>query len=118
MFSPLNWTNPDLTVSRMTRDEARRQLLTNLQAHTRLEAAAKIKEIKDEAQRAADAEAFFIIDIDSVPAAATVPAVIPERFKKERRSMVAPSTAACTVDEFVPCFLTSFISSLQTILFH
>jgi ribonuclease Y len=47
-------------VSRMTRDEARRQLLTNLQAQTRLEAAASIKEIKDEAQRAADAEAVKI----------------------------------------------------------
>jgi ribonuclease Y len=50
-------------VSRMTRDEARRQLLTNLQAQTRLESAAKIKEIKDEAQRAADAEAVKIISL-------------------------------------------------------
>jgi ribonuclease Y len=50
-------------VSRMTRDEARRQLLTNLQAHTRLESAAKIKEIKDEAQRMAEAEAVKIISL-------------------------------------------------------
>ncbi len=48
-------------VSRMTRDEAKRQLLVNLQAQTRLESAAMIKEIKEEAQRTADAEAVKII---------------------------------------------------------
>jgi len=50
-------------VSRMTRDEARRQLLTNLQAQTRLQSAAKIKEIKDDAQRSADTEAVKIISL-------------------------------------------------------
>lgn len=48
-------------VSGMTRDEARRQLRTNLKGQARYEAAAMIKEIKDEAQRTADAEAVKII---------------------------------------------------------
>ena len=48
-------------VAEMTRDEARRQLLANLKAQTRLEAATLIKEAKDDAQRTADAEAVKII---------------------------------------------------------
>jgi ribonuclease Y len=48
-------------VSGMTQDEARRQLLANLRAEARYEAAAMIKEIKDEAQRTADSEAVKII---------------------------------------------------------
>ena len=48
-------------VSGMTRDEARRQLLANLKASTRLDAAQMIREIKDEAQRSADKEAQKII---------------------------------------------------------
>jgi len=48
-------------VSGMTRDEARRQLLANLKAKTRLEAAVMIKEVKDEAQRNAEAEATKIM---------------------------------------------------------
>ncbi|HXV77519.1 MAG TPA: ribonuclease Y, partial [Candidatus Polarisedimenticolaceae bacterium] len=47
-------------LAEMTRDEAQRQLLANLKAETRLEAANLIKEIKDEAQRNADAEATKI----------------------------------------------------------
>jgi ribonuclease Y len=47
-------------VSGMTRDEARRQLLANLKAQTRYDAAAMIKEIKDEAQRSAEREATKI----------------------------------------------------------
>jgi ribonuclease Y len=42
--------------SGLTRDEARRQLLQNLKAEVRFEAAALVKEIKDEAQRGAEAE--------------------------------------------------------------
>ena len=48
-------------VSGMTREEARRQLLANLKAQTRLEAAQMIKEIKDEAQKNAETEATKII---------------------------------------------------------
>jgi ribonuclease Y len=48
-------------ISAMTREEARRQILTNLKAETRYEAAALIKEIKDEAQRSAESEATKII---------------------------------------------------------
>jgi ribonuclease Y len=48
-------------VSGMTRDDARRQLLANLKAKTRLEAAVMIKEIKDEAQRNAEGEATKIM---------------------------------------------------------
>ncbi|HKQ62520.1 MAG TPA: ribonuclease Y [Candidatus Polarisedimenticolaceae bacterium] len=48
-------------VSGMTADEARRQLLTNLRAQTRLEAAQMVREIKEEAQRGAEAEATKII---------------------------------------------------------
>jgi ribonuclease Y len=48
-------------VSGLTRDEARRQLLANLKAQTRYEAATMIKEIRDEAQRVADAEATKIV---------------------------------------------------------
>ena len=48
-------------ISAMTRDEARRQLLANLKVEARYEAASLIKEIKDEAQRTADAEAVKII---------------------------------------------------------
>jgi ribonuclease Y len=47
--------------SALTREEARRQLLQNLRAETRHEAAALIKGIKDEAQRTADGEAIKII---------------------------------------------------------
>ena len=48
-------------VSTMTQDEARRQLLANLQADARWEAARLIKDIKDEAQRNAEKEATRII---------------------------------------------------------
>jgi len=48
-------------VSSMTRDEARRQLLANLKAQTRYDAAAMIKEIKDEAQSSAETEATKIL---------------------------------------------------------
>lgn len=47
-------------VSEMSREEARRTLLSNLQAQTRLEAASMIKEIRDEAQRNAESEAVKI----------------------------------------------------------
>jgi ribonuclease Y len=47
-------------VSGMTREEARRQLVANLRAQTRLESAAMMREIKDEAQRVAEAEAVKI----------------------------------------------------------
>jgi ribonuclease Y len=47
-------------VSGMTREEARRQLVANLRAQTRLESAGMIREIKEEAQRAAEAEAVKI----------------------------------------------------------
>jgi ribonucrease Y len=50
-------------VAGMTRDEARRQLLLNLKAEARFEAAGMIKEIKDEAQKTADAEAVKIISL-------------------------------------------------------
>ena len=49
------------SVSGLTREEARRRLMDNLRARTRLEAATMIKEIKDEAQRSADEEAAKII---------------------------------------------------------
>jgi ribonuclease Y len=48
-------------VTGMTREEARRQLLQTLRAEARYEAAAMIKEIKDEAQARAEAEAVKII---------------------------------------------------------
>jgi ribonuclease Y len=48
-------------VSGMTRDEARRQLMANLRARTRLDAAAMIKQIRDDAQRTAEAQAAKII---------------------------------------------------------
>ena len=44
-------------VSGMTQEEAKRQLLANLKAQTRYEAAAMIKQIRDEAQRSAETEA-------------------------------------------------------------
>ena len=47
--------------SGLTRDEARRQLLANLKAEARFEAAGLVKEIKDEAQRGAEAEATKIV---------------------------------------------------------
>ncbi len=47
--------------SGMTREEAMRQLLTNLKAEARFEAARMVKEIKDEAQRTAEAEAQKIV---------------------------------------------------------
>ncbi len=47
----------------MSSDEARRQLMINLKAQTRLEAAQMIKQIKDEAQRGADKEAVKIISL-------------------------------------------------------
>ncbi|HZN56051.1 MAG TPA: ribonuclease Y [Candidatus Polarisedimenticolaceae bacterium] len=49
--------------SGLTRDEARRQLLQNLKAEVRFEAAAMVKEIKDEAQRGAEAEAQKIVSL-------------------------------------------------------
>jgi ribonuclease Y len=48
-------------VSSLTREEARRHLLRNLRAQARYEAVSLIKEVKDEAQRTADAEAVKII---------------------------------------------------------
>ena len=48
-------------VADLSQDDARRQLLANLKAQTRLEAAQMIKEIKDEAQRTAEAEAVKIL---------------------------------------------------------
>jgi ribonuclease Y len=48
-------------VSGMTSEEARRQLLSNLKARTRYEAAAQIKEMRDEAQRTAEGEATKIM---------------------------------------------------------
>jgi ribonuclease Y len=48
-------------VSGMTRDEARRQILANLKAQTRYDAAAMIKEIKDQAQRTAEREATKVL---------------------------------------------------------
>jgi ribonuclease Y len=48
-------------VSGMTRDEARRQLLANLRAQVRYEAASMLKEVKDEATRTADQEATKIL---------------------------------------------------------
>ena len=48
-------------VSGMTREEARRELLENLRARTRFEAATMIKEIKDTAQQTADADATRIL---------------------------------------------------------
>jgi ribonuclease Y len=50
-------------VAGMSRDEAMRQLLSNLRAEARFEAAGMIKEIKDEAQRSAEAEAVKIISL-------------------------------------------------------
>ena len=47
--------------SGLTRDEARQQLLQNLKAEVRFEAAGLVKEIKDEAQRGAEAEAKKIV---------------------------------------------------------
>ena len=49
--------------SRLTRDEARRQLLQNLRAQARLDAATMIKEARDEAQRTADADATKILTL-------------------------------------------------------
>jgi ribonuclease Y len=48
-------------LSGMSRDEARRQLLANLKAQARHDAATMIKEIKDEAQRTAETEATKIV---------------------------------------------------------
>lgn len=48
-------------ISEMTRDEAKRHLLGELKAEVRFDAATMIKEIKDDAQRTADAEAVKII---------------------------------------------------------
>ncbi len=48
-------------VSGLTRDDARRQLLANLKAQTRYDAAAMIKEIRDEAQGTAETEATKIL---------------------------------------------------------
>ena len=50
-------------VAGMSRDEAMRQLLNNLRAEARFEAAGMIKEIKDEAQRVAESEAVKIISL-------------------------------------------------------
>jgi len=48
-------------VSGMTREEARRQLLANLTSQTRYDAAAMIKQIRDEAQQSAETEATKIM---------------------------------------------------------
>lgn len=50
-------------VAGMTQEEARRQLLANLKAEVRHEAAALVKEVKEEAQRRADAEAVKIVSL-------------------------------------------------------
>ncbi len=50
-------------ISGMSREEARQQLLENLRAEARYEAAALIKQIKDEAQRTAEMEAIKIISL-------------------------------------------------------
>ncbi len=50
-------------VSGLTRDEAKRQLLSNLKAGTRYEAAAMIKQIRDEAQQSAESEATKILSL-------------------------------------------------------
>ena len=50
-------------ISGMTREEAKRQILANLKVEARYEAATLIKEIKDEAQRTADADAVKIISL-------------------------------------------------------
>lgn len=48
-------------VSGMSREEAQEQLLANLRAEAKFEAATLVKEIKDEAQRGAEAEAKKIV---------------------------------------------------------
>jgi ribonuclease Y len=48
-------------ISGMTREEARRQLLVSLTAQTRYEAAAMIKQIRDEARQSAEGEATKIL---------------------------------------------------------
>jgi len=48
-------------ISGMTQDEAKRQLIGNLKAETRFEAAQMIKDIKEEAQRGGEAEAQKIV---------------------------------------------------------
>src|SRR3989441_6523718 len=50
-------------VSGLTQEEARRQLLANLRSEARFEAAGMIKEIKDEAQKNAEAEARKIMSL-------------------------------------------------------
>lgn len=50
-------------VAGLTQDEAKRQILTNLRSETRYEAAGMIKEIKDEAQKTAEAEAKKIMSL-------------------------------------------------------
>jgi len=50
-------------VSSLTRDEARRQLLANLKAQTRFDAATMIKEMRDEAQQTAETEATKILTL-------------------------------------------------------
>lgn len=49
------------SVSGMTREEARRQLLANLKVQTRLEAVTMVKEIRDEARKGAEADAQRIL---------------------------------------------------------
>ncbi|MDH3627606.1 MAG: ribonuclease Y [Acidobacteriota bacterium] len=49
------------SVSGMTREEARRQLLANLKVQARLDAVTMVKEIRDEARKGADAEAQRIL---------------------------------------------------------
>jgi len=61
-------------LSRMSRDDARRQLLANLRAQTRFEAAGLIKEIKDEAKRTAEQEATKILALAIERAASDVSA--------------------------------------------
>jgi len=62
-------------VAEMSRDEARRQLLANLKAQTRLEAAQMIKEIKDEAQRTAESESTKILSLTLERMASDISAV-------------------------------------------
>ena len=50
--------------------------------------------VPPEAAASVAADAFCIIDIDSELAAAIPPAIIPERLRKVRRSMVAAANAA------------------------
>ncbi len=61
-------------VAGITQEEARRQLLANLKAEVRHEAATLVKEVKEDAQRRAEAEAVKIISLAIERAASEVSA--------------------------------------------